>query len=81
MNIDTIVPDLKPENGATYYLIRHGKSVFNSLQAEAIEKYGWNSPQTDALKGDINLIDSDLHPIGKLECEDNADKLHPINFT
>jgi len=80
-NISLEAPEVKPEDGATYYLIRHGRSLFNHQWEPAVEKHGWGSQQMQDVMNDGSLVDADLHPIGYLQCEVNAPKVAPINFT
>ena len=74
-------PAVKPENGATFYVIRHGRSLFNHPYEIAIKEHGkWSQAWRDVMfNGDF--VDADLHPIGLMQCATNAEKLHPINFT
>ena len=74
-------PTVKEENGATFYLIRHGRSLFNHQWEPAVANHGWGSQEMQDVMNDGSLVDADLHPIGYLQCDVNAPKVHPINFT
>jgi broad specificity phosphatase PhoE len=34
-----------------------------------------------AVRRDPALVDPNLHPIGEMQCDQNANKAHKINFT
>jgi hypothetical protein len=59
-------PDIKPENGATYYVIRHGRSNFNHFHQKALEEFGRDSEQLRGVDVDPKLVDPELHAIGQL---------------
>ena len=49
---------------ATYILIRHAYSDYNFTAQEVEAAYGEHSSEMKLLKGDPNMYDPGLHPIG-----------------
>ena len=61
------------------YLVRHALSMYNYHAAKVQAEHSKNSHEFYAVMNDTNLIDPDLHPIGEVQCEANAPKIHAFN--
>merc|ERR1711957_1142766 len=58
-------PDVNEEKESTvYYMIRHARSNFNDVWEKVQPSLPYESAEVQAIKGDRDLVDPDLHPIG-----------------
>ena len=64
---------------ADLLFIRHAMSFYNYQFMKTKEEFGLKSDQMTELKKDQSYIDTELHPIGELQCAANKHVVHCID--